>query len=66
MSPIILIINTNTNVDTFSCETVIDVDECASAPCRNGGRCLDDIDAYICKCQAGFRGHNCDIGMCVL
>ena len=34
----------------------VDVDECASAPCQNGGICtevvVDGIDSYTCDCQS--------------
>ncbi|KAG5830976.1 hypothetical protein ANANG_G00298990 [Anguilla anguilla] len=46
------------------CET--DVDECASAPCLNGGHCRDDVDGFQCLCPAGFSGNLCqlDIDYC--
>ena len=41
--------------DSFS-----DIDECASSPCQNGGRCVDGINEYECRCQAGWTGVNCE------
>ena len=41
---------------------VSDIDECASNPCQNGGVCIDQINQYICICQAGWRGAFCNIG----
>ena len=38
---------------------VIDVDDCASGPCLNGGTCTDDINRYTCKCAVGYSGLNC-------
>ena len=32
-----------------NCE--IDVDECASSPCMNGGKCVDKKDGYECVCK---------------
>ncbi|XP_078614537.1 uncharacterized protein LOC144883778 isoform X2 [Branchiostoma floridae x Branchiostoma japonicum] len=41
------------------CET--DVNECASNPCRYGGRCEDRLNGYSCICRPGYSGHNCQI-----
>jgi hypothetical protein len=46
-----------------------DLDECASAPCLNDGKCTDStspessiaIDAYLCECIAGTEGNQCQI-----
>lgn len=40
----------------------IDINECLSQPCQNGGTCSDDINGYICTCLNGFAGANCDFG----
>lgn len=40
------------------CET--DVNECQSAPCRNGGICRDLINSYRCDCPIGYTGTNCE------
>ncbi|XP_076821796.1 sushi, von Willebrand factor type A, EGF and pentraxin domain-containing protein 1-like isoform X2 [Clavelina lepadiformis] len=37
------------------------VDECGPRPCRNGGTCLNRIDAYKCYCLRGYEGENCEI-----
>lgn len=37
----------------------IDIDECASSPCYNGGICTDLPQGYRCKCPPGFTGENC-------
>lgn len=43
------------------CET--DIDDCASNPCFNGGRCTDDgPNAYTCDCTGtGYTGSKCEI-----
>ncbi len=29
----------------------IEIDECASSPCRNGGKCNNLINSYSCDCS---------------
>jgi hypothetical protein len=38
----------------------IDIDECASNPCQNGGTCVDGVNSYTCQCQPGYEGTNCE------
>ena len=40
------------------CET--DVNECASAPCLNGGTCEDLPNNYSCLCVLGYTGARCE------
>ena len=39
-----------------------DIDECASAPCQNGGNCRDQINGYRCICVPGYTGLQCQTG----
>uniref|UniRef100_A0A8C6MBV9 Delta-like protein n=1 Tax=Nothobranchius furzeri TaxID=105023 RepID=A0A8C6MBV9_NOTFU len=43
-----------------------DMDECASSPCLNGGRCQDEVNGFQCLCLTGFSGNLCqlDIDYC--
>jgi hypothetical protein len=38
----------------------LDINECSSDPCKNGGTCKDLVNAYECTCAAGYDGDNCD------
>ena len=39
-----------------------DTDECVSMPCRNGGRCVDDVNMFQCLCTAGYTDDRCQTG----
>ena len=63
---------TEPNVGSYRCQCLsgfrglnceIDIDECASNPCRytggNHNNCIDKPDRYECICQFGYYGDNC-------
>ena len=37
----------------------VDVDECESNPCVNGGHCDDDVNGYTCDCASGYTDIHC-------
>lgn len=37
------------------------VDECASNPCQNGGRCLRGLNRFYCQCTNGWAGVTCEM-----
>ncbi|KAK1884112.1 Protein crumbs like 1 [Dissostichus eleginoides] len=39
----------------------VNIDECESEPCQNGGTCEDQINGYICTCAQGFLGEHCEV-----
>uniref|UniRef100_A0A8C0WPK0 Protein crumbs homolog 2 n=1 Tax=Castor canadensis TaxID=51338 RepID=A0A8C0WPK0_CASCN len=45
----------------------VDVDECASGPCLNGGRCQDLTNGFQCHCRDGYAGLACqeDVDECL-
>ena len=53
--------------ETVKCKNVfssfiLDIDECASTPCQNGGTCTDAVNGYTCACEAGYSGADCSTG----
>ena len=54
----VLIKSICTHVTLFS--QLIDIDECSSNPCENGGTCIDGDNWYMCDCPTGFNGGNCE------
>jgi len=40
----------------------LDINECASSPCVNGGSCVDGVNGYTCSCVAGYTGLLCETG----
>ena len=41
---------------------MVEIDECATSPCQNGGSCNDQINGYTCNCVDGYDGLNCENG----
>lgn len=37
----------------------INIDECSSNPCHNGGTCKDGINGFTCICPEGFHDPKC-------
>ena len=40
---------------------LVEINECDSGPCLNGGNCTDRLNAYSCECLSGWDGHSCEI-----
>ena len=55
--------------NTFDCvdstgwmaDGCINVDDCYSGPCQNGGVCIDEVDAYQCVCPPPYVGEWCHL-----
>ena len=41
---------------------LVDIDDCAGAPCQNNGTCSDGVNTYTCGCALGYGGTNCENG----
>ena len=57
--------HTDGQTDTFflTCILFIDVDNCLSSPCQNGGECHDIEAEFFCNCPDGFTGDRCETGI---
>ena len=43
-------------------DSVADVNECSSNPCKNGASCHNNQNSYSCTCAAGWTGTTCTTG----
>ena len=45
----------------------INIDDCVTGPCMNGGTCVDGLMSYSCQCPVGYTGANCEhlINRCI-
>ena len=53
----------NLLVKMLMCCLFVDIDECSSDTCMNGGTCTGDVNSYSCTCVPGYTGEDCEIGM---
>ena len=49
-------------MNIYTYKLFLDVDECESNPCKNGGICEDGTNSYTCICLPGYTGHDCETG----
>ena len=42
--------------------SVLDINECDTDPCENGGTCDNTIGSFTCTCVAGYDGATCQNG----
>ena len=41
-------------------ETICNVTQCSSDPCKNQGKCLTTDSGFTCQCPRGWVGNTCD------
>ncbi|XP_048353079.1 protein crumbs homolog 1 isoform X2 [Sphaerodactylus townsendi] len=54
-------VNRNSWNTRINCE--LEIDECLSQPCLNGGSCHDSLGGYYCSCPLGFHGDLCAVNI---
>ena len=37
------------------------IDDCSHNPCKNDGKCHEQMPGYYCSCLNGFNGRNCEL-----
>ena len=37
------------------------IDDCTPNPCKNNGKCQNQMPGYYCACPGGFDGRNCEL-----
>lgn len=50
-------------IDLSSLLFYLDLNECDSNPCMNGGVCTDGPDSFSCACPDAWTGLRCETGM---
>ena len=43
----------------------VDINECDTNLCKNGGSCEDSVNSFNCTCPPGYDGTSCEIGKCI-
>lgn len=44
----------------------LDLNDCASSPCAQGGTCIDLGEGFECRCPPQWEGKTCQIGKMTL
>ena len=37
----------------------VNVNDCSTNPCQNGGTCTDGVNGFVCQCPSGWTGDTC-------
>ena len=57
----------NTIIELPLCSTSgVDNDNCESNPCQAGSQCSVVGDGYVCYCEQGYTGTDCETGEYVI
>ena len=49
--------------NTISEILITDINDCENSPCVHGN-CSDGVKQYECLCYDGYKGLNCETGLC--
>ncbi|XP_074871762.1 protein crumbs homolog 2 isoform X3 [Carettochelys insculpta] len=41
----------------------VNIDDCESQPCQNGGHCTDLVNSFLCHCLPGYSGVECAVNI---
>ena len=41
---------------------ILEIIDCSSSPCLNGGHCHHEINDFNCTCRPGYTGKTCETG----
>ncbi len=50
----------NPGFTTHNGTDCVEINECDSSPCKNGGTCTDQVAAFSCSCLDDFSGSTCE------
>ena len=39
----------------------VNIDDCSSSLCVNGGKCVDGVNSYTCECPPEWSGKYCEV-----
>ncbi len=49
-------------IRNIMCVFFVEVDNCATKPCKNQGVCINAVNAFSCNCTEGYSGATCRTG----
>ena len=62
---LIKIVSSGKLLSAMHCSSIMiaaDIDDCLYINCKNGGTCVDQVNAFFCECLPAFTGTYCERG----